>query len=109
MFIWNPHHALRAGRRGACCFGLALAGLAATAQIAPLSFEQALALALQENPALAASAAKTDAHGKRRSNRRFIRFAGTNAHDLLDGQDENFPIADFAGVSCFDNRIDGKG
>lgn len=63
MFIWNPHHALRAGRRGACRFGLvlALSGLAATAQAAPLSFEQALTLALHENPALAASAAKTDA------------------------------------------------
>lgn len=48
MLIWNPHHALRAGRRGACCFGLALAGLAATAQTAPLSFEQARTLALHE-------------------------------------------------------------
>lgn len=66
MFIWNPHDALRTGRPGACRLGLmlALAGFAATAPAAPpgsLSFDTALALALHENPVLAASAAKVDA------------------------------------------------
>lgn len=61
--------ASRSGWPDVCCFvhcfarclGLALAGLATTAQAAPLSFEQALTLALRENPALTASAAKIEA------------------------------------------------
>ena len=41
------------------------------------------------------------------SQRLLVGFAGADADDLLDGVDEDFSVADFAGAGGLDDGVDG--